>query len=130
MKAFADKSAFSSMSGGRRRYKEFDCPGVGRVVLRSITAGEFARVDAARTRAAIACRDPKQSGNQVRSLNDGLVELLVACVCDGEKNPMFSLEDRVMLIGLDTAVSDALVSACIEHCQLDETHVEDLQKNS
>ena len=129
MTDFATKQAFAEHSGGRRRYREFEVPGIGKVLLRSITAGEFARVDAARTRAALAGRNPKQATDQVRALNDGVVELLVACVCDGDKNPLFTREDRTMLIGLDTGVSDALVSACIEHCRLDEVNVEDIQKN-
>jgi hypothetical protein len=128
---FASKDKFNEYSGGRRRYREFDLPGIGKVLLRSITAGEFAKVDAARTRAAMAGVGKKaKPTDQVRALNDGYVELIIATVCDADKNPLFTAMDRSMLVGLDTAISDPLVTACIEHCGIDEANVEDAEKNS
>lgn len=126
---FATKEKFAAKSGGQRRWLEFDCPGVGCVWLRSPTAGEFARVDAARTRAAFAGGAGKKEKEQVRALNDGLVELLTVMVCDGERNPMFGADDRALIVGLDAAVSQALVTACIEHAALDEADLGAAQKN-
>jgi hypothetical protein len=127
---FASKDKFAKYSGGSRRYREFEVAGVGKVLLRSITAGEFAKVDAARTRAALAGSGKKaKQTDQVRALNDGFIELLIASVCDADKNPLFTAMDRSLLLGLDTCVSDSLVSACIEHCGIDEANLEDAEKN-
>ena len=111
---YATKDSFAAFAGGRRRYVEREISGIGRVVLRSITAGEFARVDAARTRAALAGSGAKpKDREQVRALNDGYIELVIACVCGADKNPLFDAGDRAMLLALDTCVSDELIAACI-----------------
>ena len=130
-KQFATKDKFAAHSGDVRRWKPFDCPIVGPVWIRSLTAGEFARIDAARTRANMAAVMGKKEKEQIRALNDGLVELFVACVHDEQKAPMFTISDRSMLIGLDTAISQPLVLECATHCGLDEADldVESAQKN-
>lgn len=126
---FATKSAFAARSGVRR-FREFDCPEVGRVIIQSLTAAEFTRVDAARTRAAIAAAGGKHK-EQNRALNDGLVELVTIAVVDQDRNPIFGPDDRALIVGLDAAVSQALVTACIEHCRLsgEDVGLEAAEKN-
>lgn len=119
---YATKAAFAACAGGVRRFKEVDLPIVGRVILQSLTAGEFTRVDAARTRAMVAASTGKNK-DQCRALNDGLVELVTIAVLDREKNPLFGPDDRSLILGLDTSVSQPLVTACIEHCRLDADDV-------
>src|SRR3990172_8355875 len=103
---FATKESFAACGHGKRRWQEFDCPGVGRVWLGSLTAGPVARLDAGPTRAALAGHGskPNDHKDQVRALNDGCVELVTAVVHDGVKNPMFGPDDRALILSLDTCI--------------------------
>lgn len=111
--------------GTQRRMKDVTVPGLGTLRLRTITAREFARIDAARNRALLAASSGKMK-EQVAALHDQFVELVKAVVAE----PQFTDEDRELLLALDSSVADALRGACYEHCELREVDVETIEKNS
>lgn len=124
---FATREAFSAKSG-KRRFKEHEVTEVGKVILGSFHAGQFARIDAARSRATMA----GMQGNakeQVIAMNDMLVELFVLGVLDGDHNPFFTYDDRAFILALDANVTNDLVAALVEHSNLDRANVEELEKN-
>lgn len=99
------------------------------VRIRSINAGEYARVEALATKSAISARG-NNTAKQVKALCDANSLLISLCVCDGEGNPVFNESDLPKLASLDSSVAQALASACMEHCGLDAAELETIAKNS
>jgi hypothetical protein len=64
------------------------------------------------------------------ALAGGYALLTRLCVCDASGEPLFTDEQVAQLQTVDARVSQALVSACMDHCGLSGADLEDLAKNS
>jgi len=113
---------------GKRRFKNFDWPRVGTVVLQSAMAGEWVKIDAARQRATMAAMAGKVKEHE-RATEDFLLQICLCLVVDQAHAPFFSLGDKDLILSLDSALTDSLATACIEHCGLDEANMGAAQKN-
>ena len=122
-------TAASILNGaGARRFDERTICGQ-KVRLRSITALEYADIEATLTRSAMEARGGNKQ-RQVRALADANIALITKCVVNGEGNPVFTSEHRSQLLEMDSAFSQALASACMEHCGVDAADLEQVAKNS
>lgn len=111
-----------------RRYQRFDWPGVGEVVLQSAMAGEWIKIDAARTRARMAA----VSGNvklHEQATQDFLLAVCHGLVLDLEHAPFFTSGDRELILEMDSAITDPLVVECMNHCDLAAIDLGAAQKN-
>lgn len=122
---YATKDKLHERAKRGRRTADVEIPGLGLAKLQTITAREFARIDAARNRALVAAANGKMA-EQVAALNDQFVELVKAVFVE----PCFTDADRELLLSLDSSLADAIRAACYEHCELSEASLEDAEKNS
>lgn len=113
---------------GARRYAE-RIVGGRKVRIQSLTALEYAGIEATATRAALEARGGSRS-KQVRALADANAELIALCLVDGNGDRLFSIDRKAELLSLDSGTSQALASACMEHCGIDGAELETLAKNS
>jgi len=123
---YATKDALQARRG-KRRFKDYQWSDIGKVVLPSVTAGDWIKLDSARQRATMAAMSGKKKEHEAATQDF----LLQACymVLDGQHDPFFSPADKDLILSLDSAVTDPLVSAFIEHAGLDEVSLGDAQKN-
>ena len=111
-----------------RRFREFNWLGVGRVILQSAMAGEWIRIDAAQTRARMAA----MSGNakvHEKATKEFLVAVCTLLVLDENKNPFFSRDDETLIVEMDSAITDPLVAAAMQHCDTSGVDFEAAKKN-
>jgi hypothetical protein len=125
---FAGKDAFQRVSG-KTRYTTIQVPQIGTVRLRSLTALDYAQIEALTVKAAMAARG-NSTTRQVRALAESGAELIRLCVVDGEGNPVFGEDDRNTLLNMDSSVSQAIVSGAMEFCGIDGADLETIAKNS
>lgn len=104
-----------------RRFKEVPLSDGRKVRIRSITEAEWADID-------IKTIDAKKGGLSLAGLRQSDTRLVIACVCDGDGNPLFRESDSESLSKLDAAVFVPLVREIKEHCGL-RGGLDDQQKN-
>jgi hypothetical protein len=109
-------------AANKRRFKDVALPGGGSARIRSLTAGEWADIDARNT-------DAKNGGLSVAGMKNSDRRLIVASVVDADGNPIFAESDIPKLGELDSGMTIPLVRAIREHTGL-KGDVEDALKNS
>lgn len=124
---FAKKESLEQRRG-QRRFRDYQWSDVGGVILQSATAGEWVRIDSAQQRARMAAMAGNKKGLDAAT-QDFLLEVLAALVLDGDKNHFFVAADKDLILSLDSALTDPLVSAAVEFAGLDEVSVGAAQKN-
>ena len=92
----------------KRRYADAQIEGFGLVRMRSLTARDKSRFDA-------AALDSKGRVN-TKSLLTANARLIVICLVDSEGNPIFSDNDVDKLLDMDSGVIEKLSEACGVHC--------------
>lgn len=117
---FAGRDDF--LSATKRRFKEVPLWGGKKARIRSLTAAEYAEIDAKN----IDFRKGGLSANGVRNSN---LRLIIASVCDCDGQPVFQELDLDKLAGIDVALVEPLVKEIKEHCGLRQD-VEAALKNS
>lgn len=122
---YATKDTLLQMSRAPRRYADVEIPNWGRIQVQSVNAGEYCRIDAAKNRAILALSSGKLS-QQIAALKDYFIEVAKA----GVSNPAFTDDDREVLLSLDSSTADAIKSAVLAHCNINEVSVEGAEKNS
>ena len=100
-----------------RRFADETVEGFGKVRIRSLTAREKTKYDSAAINS--------KGGINTKSLLTANARLIVACVVDGEGNPVFSEADIDKLQDMDAGVIEELASRCGKHCGI----TEDTEKN-
>ena len=115
-----NKDAFFSATN--RRFKDVPLPGGQSARIRSLTAAEWADIDAKNT-------DIKRGGLSATGLKNSDFRLIIASVVDVEGNPVFNDGDLPKLGEIDAGVTIPLVRAIREHSGL-RGDVEDAIKNS
>lgn len=116
---FAGRDDF--FQAARRRFKEVALPGGKHARIRSLTAAEWADIDARNV-------DTKRGGLSATGLRNSDLRLIVASVVDGEGNPVFTDTDLPRLGDIDAGVIVPLVREIKEHSGLRQD-VEDALKN-
>ncbi len=124
---YATKDALQERRG-KRRFKDYQWSDIGRVELQSLMAGEWIKIDTANARMRMAAMAGKKKEHEAAA-QDFLLQVCYLTVLDKDHNPFFSLPDKDLILGLDSALTDPLVTAAIEHAGLDEVSVGDAQKN-
>ena len=109
-------------AANKRRFKEVALPGGSTARIRSLTAGEWADIDAKNT-------DAKNGGLSVAGLKNSDRRLIIAAVVDADGNPVFAESDLPKLAEIDAGLTIPLVRAIREHTGL-KGDVEDSLKNS
>ncbi len=124
---FATIAALESRRG-RRRFKEYQWFDIGRLTIQSAMADEWGKIDSARTRARLAAirGDVKE---HEKATQEFTLQTLYLLVLDQERNPFFSPANKELILSVDAALVDALVSECMDHCALEDVSVGDAQKN-
>lgn len=116
---FAGRDDF--FAAAARRFKEVPLPGGKTARIQSITAGEWADIDARNV-------DMKKGGLSATGLRNSDLRLVVAAVVDADGQKVFSEADMPKLAALDAGVIVPLVKAIKEHSGLRQD-VEDTLKN-
>lgn len=116
---FAGRDDF--LAATKRRYKPVPLWGGKTARIRSLTAAEYAEIDAKN----IDFRKGGLSANGVRNSN---LRLIIASVCDGNGEPIFLESDLDKLASIDVAMVEPLVKEIKEHCGLRQD-VESALKN-
>jgi len=106
----------------KRRFKEVNLPDGQHCRIRSISEAEYAEVDSRNI-------DFRKGGLSVAGIRGSNVRLIIACVCDGDGQPIFSDSDASQLSQVDAAVIEPLVREIREHCGLRQDS-DDILKNS
>lgn len=121
-------TAADLLAHAKRRY--VDAPVCGHTVrLRSVTAGEYAKVERLlMASASVAKGTPEEK--RAKALADANALLIRYCACDQNGEMLFSEAEAARLHEVDSRLSQALVSACMDHCGLSEADMEALAKNS
>lgn len=109
------------LSATKRRFREVSLPGGKHVRIRSITAGEWADIETKNL-------NLKQGGLNATGIRNSDLRLIVATVCDGDGQTIFSDSDLPKLAEADAAMTQPLVREIREHCGLTKD-VEDALKN-
>lgn len=116
---FAGKDYF--FAAAKRRFKEVALADGNKVRIRSLTAAEWADIDARNV-------DMKKGGLSAVGLRNSDLRMIVAAVVDGEGNPVFTDGDLQQLGQIDAGIVVPLVKAIKEHSGLRQD-VEDALKN-
>ena len=111
---FADANAFVSRAK-QYRYKELATP-LGKVVIRSLTAGEF-------------CEFRKLIEND-GELDAGLWAFGTSALTPDRSKPLFNELDRKELRHIDASVMVEIVAECMMHSMSGEVTTEQAAKNS
>jgi hypothetical protein len=119
MSNFAGKEDF--FAAAKRRFKEVPLPDGKSARIRSITAAEWADIDARNV-------DMKKGGLSAVGLRNSDLRLVAASVVDADGNPIFNDGDLKQLGEIDAGVIVPLVKAIKEHSGLRQD-VEDALKN-
>lgn len=106
---FAGRDDFFAAT--KRRFKEVPLPGGKKCRIRSLTAAEYAEIDAKN----IDFRKGGLSANGVRNSN---LRLIIASVCDHDGQPVFQESDLEKLASIDVGFVEPLVKEIKEHCGL------------
>jgi hypothetical protein len=106
---FAGRDDF--LAATKRRFKECPLWGGKKCRIRSLTAAEYAEIDAKN----IDFRKGGLSANGVRNSN---LRLIIASVCDANGEPVFMESDLEKLANIDVAMVEPLVKEIKEHCGL------------
>ncbi len=109
-------------AANKRRFKDVALPGGSTARIRSLTAGEWADIDAKNT-------DAKNGGLSVVGMKNSDRRLIIASVVDADGNQVFSDSDLPKLGDIDAGVTIPLVRAIKEHAGL-RGDIEDAVKNS
>lgn len=107
-----------------RRHRDFTWGDV-KLQLQSITAGEYAQVERRLIDAASGSKGSTEE-KRARALAEAHAMLIRLAVAQ----PSLSKDDAAKLLDVDAALTQSLVSACMEHCGLSGNDLEDLAKNS
>lgn len=119
MSNFASKDDF--FAAATRRFKEVPLPGGKTARIQSLTAGEWADIDARNV-------DMKKGGLSATGLRNSDLRLVIASVVDANGQKVFSDSDMPTLATLDAGVIVPLVKAIKEHSGLRQD-VEEALKN-
>lgn len=95
----------------KRRFKDVTLWNGFKARIRSLNAQEFAEIDAKNI-------DFKKGGLSASGVKSSNIRLIVAGVCDGEGNPLFTEADMDALSQVDSAMIEPLVRELKEHCGL------------
>ena len=106
---FAGRDDF--LAATKRRFKTVPMWGGKTCRIRSITEAEYADIDARNI-------DFRKGGLSAAGIRGSNVRLLIACVCDGDGEPIFTDLDAAKLASVDTALVEPLVREIREHCGL------------
>lgn len=121
---YATKDALQALSRKPRVNADVTIPGWGRMKLQSITAGEYARIEAAQNRATLLAASERSGPKHVAAVNNAFLELVKVVVAE----PAFTDDDRDLLLSLDSSIANAIKDACYAHCRLNEIDLETAQK--
>lgn len=107
----------------KRRYKPVRLWNGKRTRIRSLSESEYSEIDSRNI-------DFKRGGLSATGVRGSNVQLVMACVCDADGNPLFGgEEDAKKLAQLDSALIEPLVHEIRDHCGLKKDAVE-AEKNS
>lgn len=109
-------------SAVKRRFRDVPLPGGMSARIRSLTAAEWADIDAKNT-------DTKRGGLSAKGLKESDFRLIVASVVDPDGNQVFSESDIPKIGEIDAGVTIPLTRAIREHSGL-RGDVEEVIKNS
>ena len=116
---FAGKDDF--FAAAKRRFKEVPLPFGKSVRIRSLTAAEWADIDAKNV-------DLKRGGLSAIGMRNSDFRLVIASVCDSNGQPVFADSDLDKLAAVDVAMIVPLVRAIKDHSGLRQDS-EDALKN-
>lgn len=97
--------------------------------IRSITAREYANVEAYMTTAAMHARSG-QRAKAAKATNDAYITLVILGMVNGDGSQVFREDDREALSELDSGTIQGLSSKIMEHCGIDAVELEAIAKNS
>ena len=103
-----------------RRFAIEDADGFGKVRIRSLTAREKTRYDAAAVNS--------KGGMSTKGLLTANARLIVLCIVDGDGNQLFTDADIDKLLDKDAGEIERLATTCGKHCGIIEDD-EDTVKN-
>ncbi len=113
---------------GKRRIKEYQWADIGTLDLQSPMSGEWIKIDAARQRARLAAMAGKRKEHEAAT-QDFMLQVFYEIPLNKDGSHFFTPANKELILSLDPALTDQLLSACIEHAELDETTLGDAQKN-
>lgn len=122
---YATKDALQAKAKKPRRTATVEIPGWGKIKLHTITAGEYIAIDAAQNRAMmLMAREGVKSRLYIEAARNVFVEIVKAIVAE----PVFTDDDRDLLLSLDSSTADEIRNACLNHANLSEANLEAAQK--
>lgn len=113
---------------GKRRFTTVPI-GDRDVRIRSLTSGEYSRIESKLTSAVMSGKGGAEA-KQEKGMAEANALLIQLCVCDDDGNLCFTKEDLPQLRELDNSVSATLVDACQKFSGIDNADLETLAKNS
>jgi hypothetical protein len=125
---FADKTALESKRKARR-YKTFEWLANGKVLFESPMAGEFIKIDAARSRVQFAAMQGRKKEHEAAA-RDLLMETLYGICRNEDRSAFFVKGDETLILEMDPAEIDVLFKAALEFADELSASAGDAQKNS
>lgn len=116
---FLSKADF--LAAKKRRFKEFELPGLGKCRIRSMTEGEWSALDMKNI-------DKKNGGYNWAAYRLSDARLIAFCLVDASGERIFGDEDLESIMEFDTSIIAPLRKEIVEHCGIRGT-VEAAEKN-
>jgi hypothetical protein len=117
---FLTREAF--LAPQKRRIRESEISGFGKIRIRSLTEAERANWEAPNL--------TKKGEINLSNVKDARLRAIVAALVDGDGNQMLSNADIGSLRGLDSGTVSEMYKDIAEHCGLDKDGVASAEKNS